>query len=50
MLAPAYFNCKAMQQLLLYYLEDCIDEQANDFRRLVITRCRVREIIFFEDG
>ena len=37
MLAPDDLNRKAMQQLLLYYLEDRTDEQADDFRRLIIT-------------
>ncbi len=37
MLAPDDLNRKAMQQLLLYYLEDRTDERADDFRRLVIT-------------
>lgn len=37
MLAPDDLNRKAMQQLLLYYLEDRTDEKADDFRRLIIT-------------
>jgi adenine-specific DNA-methyltransferase len=37
MLAPDDLNRKAFQQLLLYYLEDRIDEQADDFRRLIVT-------------
>ncbi|WP_210518186.1 type IIG restriction enzyme/methyltransferase [Hymenobacter terricola] len=37
MLAPDDLNRKAFQQLLLYYLEDRTDEQADDFRRLIIT-------------
>ena len=37
MLAPDDLNRKAMQQLLLYYLEDRTDEQADDFRRLIVT-------------
>jgi adenine-specific DNA-methyltransferase len=37
MLAPDDLNRKAFQQLLLYYLEDRTDEQADDFRRLIVT-------------
>ena len=37
MLAPDDLNRKAMQQLLLYYLEDRTDERADDFRRLIVT-------------
>lgn len=37
MLAPDDLNRKAMQQLLLYYLEDRTDDKADDFRRLIVT-------------
>ena len=37
MLAPDDLNRKAMQQLLLYYLEDRTDEKADDFKRLIVT-------------
>ncbi len=37
MLAPDDLNRKAFQQLLLYYLEDRTNEQADDFRRLIVT-------------
>jgi hypothetical protein len=37
MLTPEDLNRKAFQQLLLYYLEDCSDDKADDFKRLVVT-------------
>ena len=37
MLAPDDLNRKAMQQLLLYYLEDRTRDEADDFRRLIVT-------------